>query len=120
RFVGITQRQQTSPNTWRWQQHAEWTQRLPAAGVVNVSLDPFVLSYFGDRQTKLTRSFRPDRWLTADCEPDRADNTRQALAEGVAVVAYGRSAVGRRRLADAIHGEPALAQPWLRSLVRQL
>jgi hypothetical protein len=32
RFVGVTIRRKTSPNTWRWQQHASWTTRLPARG----------------------------------------------------------------------------------------
>lgn len=120
RFIGVTRRQPTSPKTWRWQQHAEWTCRLPAGAVVNASLHRFVWSYFGDHQTKLTRSYRPDRWLNPDDGPERDERARQALAEAVAVVAYGRSARGRRRLAHAINGEPALAQPWLRSLVRQL
>jgi hypothetical protein len=32
RFVGVTWATKTSPNTWRWQQHADWTGRLPAVG----------------------------------------------------------------------------------------
>jgi hypothetical protein len=120
RFVGVTRRGKTSPNTWRWQQHAEWTRQLPAGSVVNVSLDRVVWSYFGDHQTKLTRSFRPDRWLIPDERPDRDDRARQALAEAVAVVTYGRHLHGRRALASAIIDEPSLAQSWLRSIVRQL
>jgi hypothetical protein len=30
RFVGITSRTKTSPNTWRWHQHADWTRDLPS------------------------------------------------------------------------------------------
>ncbi|MFC0033457.1 hypothetical protein ACFFMM_28435 [Micromonospora chaiyaphumensis] len=120
RFLGVTRRRKTSPHTWRWQQHAEWTRRLPAASVQNVSLHALVWSYFGDHQTKLTRSFRPDRWLRPDDGPGRDERARQALAEAVALVAYGRGASGRRALASGIDREPALAQPWLRSLVRRL
>ncbi|GID95105.1 hypothetical protein ACFQFC_32680 [Amorphoplanes digitatis] len=120
RFVGVTVRRPSSPKTWRWQQHEPWTRRLPARAVLNVSLDPWVWSYFGNHQTKLTRSFRPGDWLAAAEGPRRDEQTRQALAEAVAVVAYGRSGDGRRALARAVHGEPALAQPWLRSLVSQL
>jgi hypothetical protein len=70
--------------------------------VVNVSLDAWVWSYFGDRRVKLTRTYRPDRWL-ADAEgPDRDERTRQALAEAVALVTYGRSRPGRQALARAI------------------
>lgn len=69
RFVGVTSRTKTSPNTYRWQQHAAWTRQLPARAVVNVSLQPFVWSYFGDHQTKLTRIGRDPAlaqpWLRA-------------------------------------------------------
>ncbi len=120
RFVGVTVRRKTSPNTYRWHQEAGWTRQLPADAVVNVSLDGSAWSYFGDHQTKLTRSFRPDQWLADAEEPGRSEATRQALAEAVALVSYGRSAQGRRALARATSGEPALAQPWLRSLVLKL
>lgn len=79
RFVGVTSREKTSPKTWRWQQHAPWTGQLPAGAVVNVSLDAYAWSYFGDHQTKLHRTFRPKDW-TADIEgPDRDEKTRSAL-----------------------------------------
>jgi hypothetical protein len=120
RFIGVTIRRDTSPKTWRWQQHTAWTERLPAGAVVNVCLEYVVWSYFGDHQTKLTRSFRPAEWLAPAATPNRDDKARQALAEAVAVTAHGRSTAGRRALAHAIAGEPALTQPWLRSLVRQL
>lgn len=111
RFVGVTVRRKTSPNTYRWQHEAAWTRHLPAHAVVNVSLDGRVWSYFGDYQTKLTRSFRPDRWLAEVDGPGRDEFTRQALAEAAALVAYGRSRSGRHALARAIGREPALAQP---------
>jgi hypothetical protein len=117
RFVGVTSRTKTSPNTYRWQQHATWTRQLPSRAVLNVSLHPVVWSYFGDHQVKLTRSHRPERWLADADGPDRDEHTRQALAEAAALVAYGRSRAGRRALATAVGREPALAQPWLRSIV---
>jgi len=120
RCVGVTSRTKTSPNTFRWQQHADWTRRLPARSVVNVSLQPEVWSYLANHQTKLTRSYRPERWLAEVEDPARDDRTRQALAEAVALVQYGRSPQGRKTLALAIDGEPNLNQPWLRSLVRHL
>jgi hypothetical protein len=120
RFIGVTSRTKTSPNTYRWQQHAAWTRTLPARAVVNVSLDPRVWSYFGDSQIKLTRSFRPEDWLAAADGPARGERTRHALAEAVALVAHGRSQAGRRALAHAMRREPALAQPWLRALVTAL
>jgi hypothetical protein len=120
RFVGVTSRTKTSPNTYRWQQHAAWTRRLPSLAVVNVSLSARVWSYFGDHQIKLTRSSRPERWLADADGPDRDERTRQALAEAAALVAYGRSRPCRQALARAIGREPALAQRWLRTLVANL
>jgi len=120
RFVGVTVRRKTSPNTYRWQQEAAWTRQLPARAVVNVSLDGTVWSYFGDHQTKLTRSLRPDRWLAEVDGPGHDDRTRQALAEAAALVAYGRSRSGRHALARAIGRDPALAQSWLRALLTDL
>jgi hypothetical protein len=120
RFVGVTSRTKTSPNTYRWQQHAAWTHQLPSQAVLNVSLDAWVWSYFGDHQVKLTRSYRPDRWLADADGPDRDERTRQALAEAAALVAYGRSRPGRQALARAVGREPALAEPWLRSLATNL
>lgn len=120
RFVGVTVREKTSPNTWRWQQHADWTARLPARAVVNVSLPWPVWNYFGNDQTKLTRSFRPAAWFADDERPDRDERTRQALAEAVALVAHGRGRDGRRAIARATDGEPALRESWLRTLVAGL
>ncbi|MBL7497996.1 hypothetical protein I6A84_01425 [Frankia sp. CNm7] len=120
RFVGVTMRTKTSPNTWRWQQHAPWTGQLPASAVVNVSLSRGVWSYFGNSQTKLTRTFRPERWRAEADGPGRDERTRVALAEAVALVAHGRSRAGRHALARAIAGESTLSEPWLRTLVRQL
>jgi hypothetical protein len=120
RFVGVTSRTKTSPNAYRWRQHNSWTAVLPRSAVTNVSIDPYVWSYFGDSQTKLTRSHRPEHWLADVDEPNRDERTRQALAEAVALVHYGRSGEGRRALARAMDGEPALAHAWLRDVVTRL
>lgn len=120
RFVGVTIRRKTSPNTARWQQEADWTRRLPARAVVNVSMPYGVWSYLGDHQVKLTRTFRPEHWSAEAPGPERDERTRQALAEAAALVAYGRSGWGRRAVARAVGREPALAEAWLRSLVTEL
>lgn len=120
RFVGVTSRTKTSPNTYRWHQHVDWTSTLPARSVVNVSLPRDVWDYLGNRQTKLTRSYRVDRWLADADGPVRDEPARQALAEAIALVRYGRSIDGRKAIAAAIRQEPNLNQPWLRSLVHHL
>jgi hypothetical protein len=120
RFTGVTSRVKTSPNAFRWQQHAPWTRQLPASSIVNVSLDRATWSYLADHQAKLTRSFPPAQWLAEAAAPGRDDNTRQALAEAVTLVSYGRSPQGRKALARTMDKEPALSRPWLRSLITHL
>jgi hypothetical protein len=92
--------------------------RAAAAVGGSVSLDRFVWSYLGDVQHKLTPPFLPVSGVPPDRRHD--ERTRFALAEAVALVEYGRSAEGRRALARAMAGEPALSKPWLRTLVHHL
>lgn len=56
RFLGVTSRTKTSPNTFRWAQHQAWTKDLPGRSVTSVSLDAWVWSYLGNQQPKLTRT----------------------------------------------------------------
>lgn len=120
RFIGVTSRTKTSPNTWRWQQDADWPRRLPAGSVVNVSLHPFVWSYLGDHQDKLTWPYQLHRWREYLREAKRDERTREALAEAVHLVELGRTKEVRRMIARAIAGEPTLAEPWLRTLHSRL
>lgn len=116
-FVGITSRTRTSPGTWRWHQHADWARELPASAFVNVSLDPEVWSYFGNYQPKLTGSFHRQRWLQPDGGGPRHDRmTREALAEAVALVEYGRRPATRRAIARVLNDEPRAAPVWLSAL----
>lgn len=121
RFIGITSRKKTSPNTWRWHQHAEWTDRLPARSVTNVSISPPLWNYLGNNQTKLTPSFSRKVWQNEDVGSPRHDPaTRAALAEAVALTQLGRSAELRAKLARAMAAEPTYREPWLRSLIIEL
>ncbi|MET9311363.1 hypothetical protein ABZX12_06030 [Kribbella sp. NPDC003505] len=117
RFVGITTRTKTSPNTWRWQQHADFAAELPASAIRNVSLDARLWSYFGNYQHKTAGSFRRTRWTAPEAaDPRRDERTRIALAEAVRVVAAGRSPEVRRMLAELLSREPAIRERWLRDL----
>ncbi len=118
RIVGLTRRTHTSPNTHRWQQHADWARTVP---IRNVSVESALFSYLADHQTKLTRSFSREWWAAADVrEPARDHRTRRALAEAVAIVEAGRTPAVREKLARTLDREPAIAEPWLRDLVRRL
>lgn len=62
RYLGITSRKQTSPKTYRWQQHRPWTGELPAGSVTNTSLDGWVWHLLGNAQPKTAPTFPPSRW----------------------------------------------------------
>jgi hypothetical protein len=62
RLIGITERTKTSPKTWRWHQHAEWTTVLQRGSIKNVSIPRELWEYLGGCQFKVTRSFTPARW----------------------------------------------------------
>lgn len=121
RFTGLICRTKSSPNAWRWQQHADWTADLPARAVNNVSVDFPMFRYFADNQKKLTRSFTPWFWGQAEpFQPLHSDDARKALAEAVAVVEAGRTKSTRDTFVRHLTAEPAIAEPWLRALITQL
>ncbi|MDP1827737.1 MAG: hypothetical protein Q8L48_30975 [Archangium sp.] len=119
RFVGLTLRTHTSPNTWRWQQNAEWTGELPSGAIQNVSLESSVWRYLGNDQLKLTESFHRGRWASAQA-PKHDAFTRQGLREAVALVEQGRSAELRRTIVRLLGREPTWREPWLRRLAGEL
>lgn len=88
--------------------------------MVNVSLDGNVWDYFGNDQAKLTLPYQLRRWREYLRDIKRDEHTREALAEAVHLVSLGRTKEVRRMIARAIDGEPALSEPWLRTLLRQL
>jgi hypothetical protein len=121
RFVGITERTKTSPNTWRWYQAAEWAHQLPRSALIGVSIDRWVWSYLANSQAKTTRSFPVASWLDEDfAVPARDPAALTALTQAVAIVAYGRSPQRRRALVDAMTREPTMREAWLRTLVTDL
>lgn len=121
RFIGITEREKTSPNTWRWQQQAKWTSELPLSAISNVSIHPFVWSLFGNRQEKIQPSFPRHRWGDPEVTvPRRNQETRTALAEAMALAETGRNSETRRLLARIMAAEPTISRRWLRSLVTEL
>lgn len=121
RFLGITARATTGPNTQRRQQSGGWVGDLPAESVVNVSLDPDLYSYWASSQPKLTRSLDPGRWTVPDqVGPRRDEQARLALAEAVALVDLGARRNTRTLIARALEREPAFAQHWLRLLAAQI
>lgn len=121
RYLGITGRKHTSPNTWRWQQHAEWTDDLPPSAVRNVSIDGFLWGRLGNSQPKTEHSFRRARWSDpAVTRPRHDEKARQGLAEALSLHAHGRTRRVRSLVHRVLTGEPAFRDPWLRTLAHDL
>lgn len=121
RLVGMTWREKTSPNTWRWQQNAEWVDRLRPHEIKNVSLPGRLATYLAADVPKTSYSFPPEWWGDEEVtKPLRAGEARQALALAVRLFDLGREDVIRRRFAGALAREPAMTEGWFRSLILEL
>ena len=111
----------TSPNTWRWHQHAEWASLLPRRSIVNVSLGAELWSYFGNHQKKVSESFPAWRWdRPLPMRPRHDSATRAALAEAVAFFDLGRDPDSRDRMGRVMTKDSRFREPWLRALTQQL
>ncbi|RLP93946.1 hypothetical protein EAD98_17295 [Micromonospora sp. CV4] len=114
RFIGVVARGKTSPKTRRWQQRAGWTADLPSGAVSNVSMDPSLYSYLAERQEKLTASFGPS--LREGVGIRRDSRVRYALAEAVALVAYGRRPETLATLVRNLSTQKPYPRKWLATL----
>ncbi len=118
-FIGITWRQKTSPNTWRWQQQADWVQAHPQLYIKNVSAPGPLWSYWGNQQKKVTRTNPPASWNQESILlPPRDEDNLQALAQAFAVYRLGMR--HRTRFAERLSGLQEIREAWLRALVGDL
>jgi hypothetical protein len=121
RIVGLTWREKTSPNTWRWQQHAEWVKRLRPSEIKNVSVPRRLGTYLAAEAPKTNYSFTPSSWGDEEVtKPVRDEEAREALALAVRLFDLGRMTETRRRFARALASEPAMKESWFRSLILEL
>src|SRR6266545_172656 len=121
RFVGITRRTQTSPKTWRWQQHVAWTKQFSPRQIKNVSIPSTLWRYLGNEQQKVTPSNPPWRWRTdALTSPVRDPAHLAALNLAVYLYDYGNAPNERRTFADCLAQTPAIRERWYRALITDL
>ncbi|XKK38060.1 hypothetical protein HFP72_26105 [Nocardiopsis sp. ARC36] len=117
RYLGVTPRDKTSPNTWRWQQNADWVGELPARAVRNVSAPPWLWRYLANSQPKTAHSFRRNRWADPSVTKPRHDEeARAALTSAVVLHRHGLTPEARERFRRVLAGEPGFREPWLRAL----
>lgn len=121
RLIGITERTKTSPNTRRWQQHAEWTAVLQRGSIKNVSIPKDLWVYLGDYQFKVTRSFTPARWAHPDsARPSYNDEQLKALRLAYDLFEYGMTRERREDLAACMTRELSMKFRWFRGLIQEI
>jgi len=121
RIVGLTEQEETSPKTWRWHQHAEWTDVLAKGAIKNVSIPAPLFHFLGGGQLKTTKSYSPRRWGDPEVMIPTHDAERlQALQMAVALFDDGREITNKLTFAAELRKQPAMQHRWFRSLVREL
>lgn len=121
RFVGVTWRTHTSPNTLRWQQQAAWTQKFRPSAIKNVSIEPRLWHLLGNAQDKVALSNPPWRWTDAAMfAPPQGDEHRDALRFALHLFELGRTDDERRAFVARLVRHRAMREPELRALVTEL
>lgn len=120
RFLGITWRKKTSPNTFRWQQHAPWLDEFPPESVKNVSIPWRLWNFLGNEQPKVSRTNPPERWAEPEMASAPLPRPTEALSRAAQLLDLGRSRAERSLFSDCLAKLPEVRQPWLRSLIHEL
>ena len=122
RIVGLTERRETSPKTWRWHQHADWVDMLEPRSIKNVSIPWSLYEYLSWRQSKTTRPYPPPDWGDPEVREPRHDYpaARMALAQAVSLFDKGRDKAPRRAFVTQMAEQPAMQYPWYRALAQEI
>ena len=118
-FIGITQRTKNSPNTWRWQQHAEWVKAHPQLTIKNVSVHMYLWGYLIDYQQKVAKSnSSKHRGNEEILLPPRDDRNIMALKQAYQIYNLGLSE--KRQFSRQLSETQEFKEAWLRGLVSEL
>ena len=121
RLPGITMQGKTSPNTWRWHQHAHWVTLVDRQAMKNISTPWWFWDQFGNQQAKVTRSYTADRWGSTDANNPRTNlGNAKALKRAVQLFDLGKTKESRQSFTRHLSEEKAMAYPWLRALILEL
>jgi len=121
RFIGITIKEKTSPNTWRWHQNLEWTEEFRSGQIKNVSLEGSIAFYLAGVQNKTILSNNPERWGDEIMkQPPRDEGNIEALKFACKLFQCGSTGEHRLRFAHYLAKEPGMKLPWFRKLINEL
>lgn len=121
RFIGITLRKKTSPNTWRWQQQAEWTKFLKSSNIKNVSMDYGFWTYVANYQPKINKAFTPKMWEMDEVKsPIHSEETIKALNEAHFLYNSGKSKSEKLLFVRELLTKQSMKKDWLRALAHEI
>jgi hypothetical protein len=121
RFIGITRRKKTSPNTWRWQQQSEWTKYLKSSNIKNVSMEYGFWTHVADYQPKITKSFTLKMWETEEAKsPIYSEETIKALNEAHCLYNSGKRKDEKLSFVKELLNKQSMKQDWLRNLALEI
>ncbi len=121
RVVGLTEQTETSPKTWRWQQHAEWKDMLKSGAIKNVSIHSDLFHFLGGSQPKMTRSYSPNEWGDPEVKaPVYNEESLSALKMALELFDAGRQSDNRLKFATELSKQPAMQHRWFRALIQEL
>lgn len=125
KIIGLRVQEQSSPKTWRWQQHQDWLDLIPKTRIRNVSAPAGFLLFLANVEPKTTRSFHAGRW--ADVEEraggapgEVSEETMTALRLAADLYDAGRTREERLALAALLSEKPQMKQAATRALVLRL
>ncbi|MDM8558355.1 hypothetical protein [Candidatus Parabeggiatoa sp. HSG14] len=118
-FIGITQRTKNNPNTWRWQQNADWVKNHNKLRVKNISIPERLWDYLGNQQVKVAKTNYPERWGGKEVMlPPREEGNIKALKQAYEI--YCQGVKQKVLFAERLASNQEFKEPWLRSLVNEL
>lgn len=121
KYIGMTRQEDTSPNTWRWQQNAKWMSSVPKATIKNVSIPPDLWNHLGNGIEKTTPSFSWRYWGAEELEhPRRSESQLAALCLAVYLFEKGRLRTERGKFCSLLQKQRGMRENWFRSLVIEL
>jgi len=118
-FVGITRRMKNSPNTWRWQQNADWVDDHKTLYIKNLSIPEELWDYLGNRQVKVANTNPPASWASSRILlPPREERNIEALKQAYHI--YQTGIRSKKEFARILSGTWEIKESWLRDLVVEL
>lgn len=121
RFIGITNRKKTSPNTWRWHQQTEWTKYIKSSNIKNVSVDYGFWNQVANYQPKITKSFTPKMWDTEETgSPIHSEERIKALNEAHRLYNSGKSKDEKLLFLKELLNKESMKLDWLRNLALEI